>query len=195
MNKCARELAPRIASRARSARAVLRTTGAVSTTALAAPVSAQDMFATGQVAAGGLRVITLPPGALVDLSYAMAITAPTLITGGATANATLRGCCGAGGLFSVSGATLRLSNLTLEGVALGASGSGTALELVGVRVSWAGCGCSAAAPIARVDGGGTLRLLGSTTVCAGGAACSGGGGSCDVAVESGGAVIDVEVSV
>ena len=140
-------------------------------------------------------MITLPPGA-VDLSDVMSITTPTLITGAGVGNTTLRGACGAGGIAVVSGGgvtlTLTLANLTLSGVALDASGTGTELVLLGAAVSWAGCGCTGT-PVARVGAGAALSVVASHVCASPGAACA--RGSCNVEVAGDGAVSQVNGEV
>ncbi len=140
-------------------------------------------------------MITLPQGA-VDLSDVMPITTPTLITGAGVGNTTLRGACGAGGIaVSGGGVTLTLltlANLTLSGVALDASGTGTELVLLGAAVSWAGCGCTGT-PVARVGAGAALSVVASHVCASPGAACA--RGSCNVEVAGDGAVSQVNGEV
>ena len=136
-------------------------------TASGGSIVAADLISGGVVSGGGVRVVSFASGTF-DLASLISLTAPTTIVGAGAANTTLRGACGTGGVAAAAGTRVTIVNATLSGVALGASGAGTLLELRDVAVVWeAGCGCSGP-PAARVGAAATMRVV-SSSVCA--AAC------------------------
>ncbi len=132
----------------------------------------------------GVARLTLPGGAF-EISELASLGRPTLIAGAGAGNTTLRGGCGAGGIAAAAGARVMLANMSLVGVSLAASGAGAALELFGVVMSWAGCGCKGAA-VATVGSGAELRTV--DTVCTPADECT---SSCNVELLDGG-IYDAE---